>query len=208
MTEPLLPYFISTKSGPFVLEFEGYPDESSYDFAAGFVGAMREYAHRWHLHRETMDRFDEEFVPICEKISGVLRKIDKKATAADLANRVKKDNIPPIYETRGRYYARLERECEPAILDELRVQALILSRTFKINITPAERTRSVEPLYFKRADSWLEVLSTENLTGKVEALLPKAPGFRPELNGDDRITRDSLARLMQLVDENELAMQD
>lgn len=207
MSDPA-PYFISTRSGPFVLEFLGFADVASYDFAAGYVGAALEYAHRWHLHRETMDRFDEEFVPIAEKISGVPRKIDKKASKAHLDSLVNKANAKPIYETRGRYYARLERECEPAVLDELRVKALELSRSFSINVTPVERKTSIEPLYYRRADSWLEVLSTENLAEKVSKLVLLVPGFRPELNGADRISRDSLARLMQKVDENELAMQD
>lgn len=208
MSEALPPLFISTKSGPFVLEFQGFPDVASYDFAAGFVGAALEYAHRWHLHRETMDRFNEEFIPIAERVSGIARKVDKRATEAYKASLVNKAKAPIVYETYGRYFARLEREASPSVLDDLRVEALRLSRTFTINVTPAERLRSIEPLYYKRADSWLEVLSTENLSNKVEALLPKAPGFRPELNGDDRIARDSLARLLQLVDENELAMQD
>lgn len=208
MTEPLLPFFISTKSGPFVLEFQGFPSIESYDFAAGYVGAALEYAHRWHLHRETMERFNEEFIPLAERISGILRKVDPHATKRHKDSLVNKEKAQQIYETYGRYFARLEREAPPAILDELRVAALTLSRSFTINVTPVERKTSIEPVYYKRADSWLEVLSTENLNEKVLALLPKVPGFRPELNGDDRITRDSLARMLQKVDENELAMQD
>lgn len=202
------PLFISTKSGPFMLEFQGFADVASYDFAAGYVGAALEYAHRWHLHRETMDRFDEEFIPICERLSGIKRAIDKKATKAYHESLKLKTNPEPVLETRGRYYARLERLAPPAILDELRVQALTLSRSFTINVMPVERKSSIEPLYFKRADSWLEVLSTENLNEKVSKLNLLVPGFRPELGADERITRNSLAWLMQKVDENELAMQD
>lgn len=207
MSDPL-PYFVPTKSGPFVLEFLGYGTPEAYDFAAGRVGACVEFANRWHLHRETMDRFLAEFLPICERISGIPRAIDPKATAAHKRSLVNPDKAEPIYETYGRYFAKLERDCAPAALDELRVEALRLSRSFQINLAPVERSRTIEPLYYKRADSWLESLSTENLTLKVEALLPKVPGYRPELNGDDRITRESLARLLQRVDDNELAMQD
>lgn len=208
MSDNPSPYFISTRRGPFVFECQGYATEADYDFVAGYVGAMREDAHRWHFHRNTAELVDEELIPICEALSGIKRAVDKKASKAHKDTLVNKENAKPILESATRYYARLERDCDPAILDELRVRALALSRTFFIGVRPVERKKNIEPVYYRRADSWLEVLSTENLNDKVAALLPKVPGFRPELNGDDRIARDSLARLLQKVDENELAMQD
>lgn len=205
---PSLPSFISTESGPFVLEFQGFASVEDYDFAAGYVGAALEYAHRWHLHRETIQRFYAEFIPIAERISGIPRAVDKRATEAHRRSVVNKDKAQPIFESYGKYCDRLKHECTPEVLDDLKVEALRLSRTFTINVTPVERKTTIEPIYYKRADSWLTALGTENLTAKVTALLPRVPGFRPELGTDERITRDSLARLLQKVDENELAIAD
>jgi len=79
MSEPTRP-LIKVTSGPLNLEFLGHADIASYDREAGYAGAALEFADRWHIHRDTINVFDEEFTPYVEQLTGIKREADARLT--------------------------------------------------------------------------------------------------------------------------------
>lgn len=202
------PFFVRTESGPLTLEFLGFPDVTSYDLAAGYVGACLEFACRWHLHRETIDRFDAAFAPILEVETGIKRGVDKAATERRMAIATKKDKVTPVPESMPRYIKRVFSKISDDEKKKLQALALACSRSLQIDLKPVERKTVVDAIYYRRADSLLEKYDVETLDEKVKEFSVVVPRFEPALAPDGRISRDSLAMLLYKYDEAVWASQD
>lgn len=202
------PIVVRTESGPLDLEFLGFASTSAFDQAAGYVGASLEFACRWHLHRETIDRFAEHFGKIVEEKTKIKRGIDKTATERRQQQATKKTEVTPILESFPRYMKRVFSKLGDSDRAELKALALIESRQFQIDVTPVERKTTIDAVYYRRADSMLDKYDTETLNLKVEEFGQVSPRFKPDFGPDGRISRESLAMLLYKYDEAAWAAQD
>lgn len=205
------PYLIPTDSGPFHLEFQGHDSEASYDAEAGYPGAMREFAHRWHIHRDTINRFDEAFSPWLEKASGIPRKIDDELTARRKTYAVNPNKVTPLVERPTKYWNRviatLKGRGETKLIEEIKEAALFLSKTLKVAVAPAATPRPVAPMFFKRADSLL-CLDLDTLNGRISRFQALVPDFELARDQEGKPVRESLARLLQKFSDATLAQDD
>lgn len=204
---PDYPPFISTKSGPLFLEFQTYESPEAFDRDAGEPHACFMYGHRWLLHRETLPRFDKAFVEWVENLTGMKRRVDKKRTEKRKSEASNPGKITPLKERWLSYiewvFVNVDKETQEKIQEE----ALRVSRSMRISSAPAASSSPVEPLFLKRAASWLEQpldWINEKLSGYL-ALVPDFPLVRDE---NDKPVLESLARLMRDYTQKQLALED
>lgn len=199
--------FIRTKSGPITVEFLCHISESAYDKEAGYSGAMAEDAHRWHVHRSTINLFYADFIPKVEILTGIPRRVDEKKTLRKKSDSQNPDRISPIYESYTNYLTRIFPETTEALREEILSLALSLSQTFKVNVAPAERNSPVDICYYKRADSVLEQ-PLDIINQKISKLLQSVPNFQLARESNEKPQRDSLARLYQQYQLQQWSEQD
>ena len=199
--------FLKTETGPIRLEFLMSPDESSYDSLAGYSGAMREDAHRWHCHRETIDIFGDRFAPVVESLTGIPRGINEKETAKRKFTARQPEKVSPVPERVNRYLLRVFAQISKEKQAELQNEALVLSRTMLISPAPAVRNTVIEPMYYKRADSIL-LQDLDTINEKVSRFSSLVPDFVLERDKSSRPLRDSLAGLLQAFDHERWARED
>lgn len=207
MTEPTPSPFLKTETGPILLEFLMSSDESSYDLLAGYSGAMREDAHRWHCHRETIDIFGDAFAPVVEKLTGIPRGVNEKETAKRKAAARQPEKVSPVPERVNRYLLRVFAQISKDMQATIQAEALVLSRTMLISPAPAVRSAVIEPMYYKRADSIL-LQDLDIINEKVSKFSSLVPNFVLERDKSSRPLRDSLAGLIQAFDHERWARED
>jgi hypothetical protein len=207
MTDPIPSPFLSTETGPIKLEFLMSSDESSYDLLAGYAGAMREDAHRWHCHRETIDVFGDHFAPIVESLSGIPRGINEKETAKRKSTARQPEKVSPVPERVNRYLLRVFAQVSKETQSAIQAAALELSRTMLISPAPAVRSTVIEPMYYKRADSLL-LQDLDTINEKVSKFSALVPDFILDREPSGKPLRDSLARLCQSFDSARWALED
>lgn len=205
------PFLVKTESGAFTLEFIGHPDEASYDAEAGYPGAMREAAHRWHIHRDTIIVFDRIFSPWLEKTSGVARKIDDALTARRRAYSLNPNKVAPLYERFVPYTKRviaiLEKEGKTDLIASIKAEALRVSQTVRINVAPAAGLAPIEPMFFARADSLLEQ-EPGTLASRISRFQSLVPDHELIRDHEGKPLRESLARLLKRFTEAQMAQDD
>jgi len=206
MTPAIRP-LIKVTSGPLDLEFIGHSDVASYDAEAGYAGAALEFADRWHIHRDTINVFDEEFTPFVEQLTGITRMADEKLTAKRRSISPNPDKITPIPERFLTYIKRVFAKVSEPVQEQIKAEALIYSRRIAISAAPAERTAPIEPMFYKRADSLLEN-DIETIDEKVAKYLTLVPNYEVARDSHSRPLRDSLARLLQRYDAARYALED
>lgn len=196
-----------TSSAGIPLEFIGHSSIEEYDAEAGIPNAALCAADGWLVHRDTIDDFNEQFTPIAEKLSGVLRLIDKKKTDKARKHAVNPKNVAAIRESMVTFLNRITAAMDEEKKAELYAAALALSQTIRISSAPAERKTPIEPMFYKRADSILECdLATINL--KLSKFLSVVPDFDLARDEHEKPTRLSLARLLQKFDSAIYADED
>lgn len=209
MTPSPQPKYIRVDHGEFTLEFEGHSSVEDYDSEAGSPGSALETADRWHIHRETIDRFGEIVMPVLESMTSVPRKIDDKATAKRRSYSTNPDRITPIYESLSKYTSRLYAIYinDKAKRNEIQSVLTRYARLVKVSAAPAIRTAPVEPMYYKRADSLLEA-NSDMREQKISRYLTQVPNYELARDQKNEPVRDSLARLLQKADAAAFANED
>lgn len=205
------PYYVSAESGPFLLEFPGHPDEASFDAEAGEAGAMRDFAHRWHIHRDTINIFDRQFAPWLEATSGIPRLVDDELTRRRRQYSLNPNKITPLKERFVKYTKRviatLEGEGKLELVAQIKAEALRVSRTIKINVAPAGLNGAVELMFYKRADSILEA-DLDTINSKVSRFLALVPDYELIRDHNEKPERASLARLLKKFAEAQMTQDD
>lgn len=203
----LPPRYVRTPHGPLTLEFLGHDSIESYDLDAGFAGAHLDFADRWHVHRETVLRFDEQFTPWVETFSGIPRQVSEKLTAKRRAQSPNPEKITPIKE---RFLTYITRVCESVDAEKraaILAEGLRLSRLIAISAAPAEKDSPIEPVFQKRAESIL-LQDLDTINSKVQKFLPLVPNFELVRDNNGKPIQESMARLLQKYDAARYALED
>lgn len=201
------PYYVPTTTGPLAIEFLGHESIESFDTEAGEPGAALFYANLYHIHRDTIEIFAEAFTPFLEKISGIPRGIDEEMTKKAKARAVNPDKVTPILVRFVPYLNKVCAKVSEKELEVIKLEALRISRSIKINVAPAERKSPIEVMYYTRADSILEA-DLDTINGKVSKFLSLVPDFQLVRDSFDKPLRESLARLLQKFDAARWAQED
>lgn len=202
-----LPHYIKVESSWLVLEFRGHDSIEQYDAEAGYPGAALETADRFHVHRETMGRFDQEMTPVIERITGIKRECDERLTAKRRKASPNPERISPIRERFLSYLLRVDALATEEQKAEVKREALRLSRSLQISTAPAERKAPLEQRFYERADSILSA-DLETIDSKVSRWQSLVPDFELARDNDGKPIRDNLARLLQRYEAAQWAEED
>lgn len=201
------PVYLKYKSCDLDLEFLAHPTIESYDREAGFADAALSDALRWNVPRSTSPEFDRRIVPEIEKLTGMKRRVDKKATEAARSRSKNPDRVSPIMEKLVIYIAWVMASVTPEVQTQIRELALKVSRTIRIDVAPAERQSQVEPFIYRRAETVLS-LDLDTINKKVLKWQNKIPNFELARDPDGKPILQSLARMLQQYDAAIYAEED
>lgn len=184
------------------------------DRAAGYVGAAHEAAIRYFGLHDTLEIWQEKFADAIEDRFKILRKINEEATAKNRAIAANSARVQPIYETVKKYVARCLAILPPEDQLALKLLAQTVADATPVDPSPTQRRGLISNESYAKADSLLTA-PIDIYEEKISLYSEYVGGYIIDRNGENRPTRDSLARLIQTYlkrrDDNvraEIAMQD
>lgn len=201
--------FRRVESGSLILEFLGHESAEAYDKDAGEAGACVERADRRDALESTIYEFADQFYPFVKDLTGIARLVDEKKTARKRASSPNPEKISPILESFSNYTNRLctSEQVSPEMWQEIKAEALRISRLIRISSAPATKLCQIPPAYYRRADSLLSN-DLETISKRVTGYLSLVPNFPITGLPDEKPNRDNLARLLQVYEDTRFAMED
>lgn len=202
-----LPTFLSLQSAVLSLEFLCHDSVESFDQAAGRTGACLEAAHRYHVHRFHLEKFYRELIPKFEKLSGIARRLDESKLARKRASSPNPEKISPIYEKPTTYLIWLWPQLTDDLRESLGALARAESQKSLIDVSPSDRNSTIDPSFYKRADSILDQ-EIEVIKTKLPRWQNLVPDYSLAWEDSGKPNRESLARLLQKYQEAVWANED
>lgn len=194
--------YYETSSCGFAFRVPGPATVEDYDAAAGKPGSALEDAVASEIWRGTLPKWQREFTPKLEALTGIKREVDAAKTEAAKKSAKNPENVSDVLEkfssfakrARGSFLAGLEGDALAAAEAQLNALAQEVAETTPVDPSPTSREAAASKASLAKADSIL-LLEDDEIETKVQKIMDVVPSVsidRDENTG--KPTRTSLAR--------------
>lgn len=190
--------FYKSISCGLTLEFQGPASVFEYDRVAAVPDACLEDAVQQVIVHDTLDVWQDKFIPIVERISGIARGFNKKATEMAKTRSKRPERVRPVPEKFALYMRRVFGYASDEQIQAIRGAALDLSRSIHIDPTRRNRGKEYIPLgVWTQVDYFCNNFPPDFIEDKILKWTEGLPtDFFVEREDDGTPKRDSLARLL------------